>query len=71
MNKYSEFKSQLKPIIPGFKTKLIYGSDSSDEVILCVFWSILSFFKDWFHLKKKYTSKSLIETTETSKINSI
>lgn len=53
MNKYTKFKSQFKPIIPGFKTKFIYCSDSSDEVILCVFWSILSFFKDCFHSKKK------------------
>lgn len=50
-NKYSQFKFQLKSIIPGFETKLIYCSDSSDEVILRVFWSILSFFKDCFHLK--------------------
>lgn len=50
-NKYSQFTFQLKPIIPGFKTELIYCSDSSDEVVLCVFWSILSFFKDCFHLK--------------------
>jgi len=50
-NRYSQFKLQLKPIIPRFKTKLIYCSDSSDEVILRVFWSILSFFKDCFHLK--------------------
>lgn len=74
MNKYSEFKSQLKPIIPGFKTKLIYCSDSSDEVILRVFWSILSFFKDCFHLNKEIDTqvKSLMETTaETTKSNSI